>query len=125
MGVDHPAGLTDGCNTAGMSVPKTLAAFLVSLAVGTLVGVFLFGAIRPSDAELRSAALDELGLSLLDSPLLDPILDEVTAEVTDRVVEETRTSMFVAIGGGVAVASAAVVGLLGLAERRANRGRTD
>lgn len=89
-----------------------LAIGLSSAGAGAAAGA----ASLPSVEEMRRMSAEELGVDpdLLDHPLIAPIVDAMTERVEDRLMDEARRSVAVAVGtsGAVAVAGVAVAELL-------------
>jgi len=74
----------------------------------------------PSVEEMRRISIEELGMDpgLLDNPLVAPIVDAMTERVQDRLMDEARRSVAVAVGASTATAVAGVV-VADLLDRRA------
>ncbi|HAS13560.1 MAG TPA: hypothetical protein DCS55_24125 [Acidimicrobiaceae bacterium] len=74
----------------------------------------------PSVEEIRRISIEELGMDpgLLDNPLVAPIVDAMTERVQDRLMDEARRSVAVAVGASTATAVAGVV-VADLLDRRA------
>lgn len=65
----------------------------------------------PSVEEMRRMSVEELGMdpALLDHPLVAPILDVMTERIEDRLMDEARRSVAVAVGASTATAFAGVM----------------
>lgn len=79
---------------------------LASAAAGAVAGA----ASLPSVEEMRRMSAEELGVDpdLLEHPLVAPIVDTMTERVEDRLMDEARRSVAVAVGASAAVAVAGV-----------------
>lgn len=89
---------------------------LASAGAGAVAGA----ASLPSVEEMRRMSAEELGLdpALLDHPLVAPIVDAMTERVQDRLMDEARRSVAVAVGASTATAVAGVA-VAELLDRRA------
>jgi hypothetical protein len=75
-----------------------------------LAGAAAGAASLPSVEEMRRMSAEELGVDpdLLEHPLVAPIVDAMTERVEDRLMDEARRSVAVAVGASAAVAVAGV-----------------
>lgn len=89
-----------------------------ALLAGLLIGMASAGAgavagaaSMPSVEEMRRMSVEELGMDpeLLDLPLVAPIVDAMSERVQDRLMDEARRSVAVAVGASTATAVAGVV----------------
>jgi len=104
-------------------------ALLAGLAIGLAsagAGAVAGAAALPSVEEMRRISAEEVGVDpdLLDLPLVAPIVDAMTERVEDRLMDEARRSVAVAVGASAAVAVAGVAvvlvaGALGLGDHLA------
>lgn len=87
-----------------------LAGLLIGLASAG-AGAVAGAASMPSVEEMRRISIEELGMDpgLLDNPLVAPIVDAMTERVQDRLMDEARRSVAVAVGASTATAVAGVV----------------
>jgi hypothetical protein len=74
----------------------------------------------PSVEEMRRMSVEEFGLDhrLLDNPLVAPIVDAMTERVQDRLMDEARRSVAIAVGASTVTAVGGVV-VAELLDRRA------
>jgi hypothetical protein len=79
---------------------------LASAGAGALAGA----ASLPSVEEMRRMSAEELGVDpdLLEHPLVAPFVDTMTERIEDRLMDEARRSVAVAVGASAAVAVAGV-----------------
>lgn len=92
-------------------------ALLAGLVIGLAsAGAAAAAATLPSVEEMRRMSAEELGVDpvLLDHPLVAPIVDAMTERVEDRLMDEARRSVAVAVGAsaGVSIAGVALAELL-------------
>lgn len=99
-------------------------ALLAGLVIGLAsagAGAAAGAASLPSVEELRRMSAEELGVDpdVLDHPLVAPIVDAMSERIEDRLMDEARRSVAVAVGSSaaVAVAGVAAVELLGRRQR--------
>ena len=83
---------------------------LVLAGVALLAGIFVTTQTFPSDEELQRVSLEELGLdpNLVDQPFVRVLLDQIQEPVRDRVLDETRQSMYLGAGTMVLITVAGV-----------------
>jgi hypothetical protein len=96
-----------------------LAGLLIGLASAG-AGAVAGAASMPSVEEMRRMSVEELGLDpgLLDNPLVAPIVDAMTERVQDRLMDEARRSVAIAVGASTVTAVGGVV-VAELLDRRA------
>lgn len=86
---------------------RTLALALVLALVAVGAGVLVTIQTFPSDKEIQRLSFEELGLdgTILDNPLFGTFVQEIFGDmqerVSDRVLKESRKSMY--LGGGTMV----------------------
>ncbi|MFP5579804.1 MAG: hypothetical protein ACLGIZ_16450 [Acidimicrobiia bacterium] len=93
--------------------PFRRRALLAGLVIGLAsagAGAAAGAASLPSVEEMRRMSAEELGLdpAVLDHPLVSPIVDAMTERVQDRLMDEARRSVAVAVGASTATAVAGV-----------------
>lgn len=84
-------------------------ALLAGLVIGLAsagAGAAAGAATLPSAEDLRRMSAEELGVDpdLLDRPIVAPIVDAMTDRIEDRLVEEARRSVAVAVLSSAAMA---------------------
>lgn len=100
-----------------------MRAVLVGLLIGVLSaasGIVVGAVTLPTTDELQRASVEELGLDpdVLDHPLVAPIVDEISSRVEDRVIDEARTSVVLAVASATMVAAAGVALVVAVSRRR-------
>lgn len=120
---DEPLLTSRRATSAGVDSPTPIRAVLVGLCIGLLsaaVGIAVGAATLPTSDDLQRASLEEIGLDprLLDNPLIGPIIDELSQRVQDRVVDEARHSVVLAVGSSAGVAVGGVLIVMLAAQRR-------
>jgi ABC-type Fe3+ transport system permease subunit len=100
---------------------RTLLMALVLGLVALAAGVFVTMQTFPSDEEIQRLSFEELGLdsAILDNPIVAQILEETVGPVRERVLEESRQSMY--LGGG-AMVLVTVLGVAVIASDHRRRG---
>jgi hypothetical protein len=96
-----------------------LAGLLIGLASAG-AGAAAGAASMPSVEEMRRMSVEEFGLDhrLLDNHLVAPIVDAMTERVQDRLMDEARRSVAIAVGASTVTAVGGVV-VAELLDRRA------
>lgn len=98
---------------------------LVLALVALLAGVFVTTQTFPSEEEIQRLSFEEFGLegTLLDNPLVAAVIDEVFGDMQDRirerVLDESRQSMYLGAGTMVAITVLGVVLIASDHRRRA------
>jgi ABC-type Fe3+ transport system permease subunit len=119
---DHHSTTGIGSGDDARSRSPRRRALLVGLLIGLAsggAGAAAGAAALPSVDEMRRMSAEELGVDpdVLDLPLVASIVDAMTERVEDRLVDEVRRSVAVAVGASAAVAVAGVA-VATLVERR-------
>lgn len=108
---EHPSSTDSGDDhPPPRSRRRALLAGLVIGLASAGAGAAAGAATLPSVEEMRRMSAEELGVDpdLLDRPLVAPIVDAMTERIEDRLVDEARRSVAVAVGSSAAVAVAGV-----------------
>ncbi len=106
---------------------RTLVQAAVLAVVSLLIGVFMAIQAFPSEEEIERVSLEEIARDspllgqILQSPIVQAILDETFGEtqdrVRDRVLDESRSALYLGAGSTILVMVAGV-GLIAADHRR-------
>ncbi len=106
---------------------RTLVMALLLAVVALGAGVFVTVQTFPSDEEIQRLTLEEIGIdpSVLDNPLVGAIIEDtfgrIQEQVRERVLDESRQSMYLGAGATVGVT---VLGVVAISSDHRRRGAT-
>ena len=119
---DLPPPDPPSTSTSGAPATSPLRPVLVGILVGLVsaaAGIGVGAVTLPTSEQMQRATMEEIGLDpgLLDNPLIGPIVDEASGRIQDRLVDEARRSVALAVLATAVVAVGGVL-LVALAARR-------